>query len=127
MTEMVRIRKFNVVGEDARGLTAEFFLSRKQSDFVCINRKKGSVSGNTYHEGKSLATRPKMFILLSGSIMLSYRKIGTEQKFSEEINTPAIIEISPKVTHKVEAVTDFMLLECNSIKDIQGDRIKEEV
>ena len=124
---MVRIRKFNVVGEDARGLTAEFFLSRKQSDFVCINRKKGSVSGNTYHEGKSLATRPKMFILLSGSIMLSYRKIGTEQKFSEEINTPAIIEISPKVTHKVEAVTDFMLLECNSIKDIQGDRIKEEV
>ena len=127
MTEMVKIRKFNVIGEDARGITAEFFLSRRQRDFVCINRKKGSISGNTYHEGKSPATRPKMFILLSGSIALSYREIGTNKKFSEEINTPAIIEILPRVTHKVEALTDFILLECNSIKDIQDDRIKEEV
>jgi hypothetical protein len=85
------------------------------------------LSGNTYHEGENSATNPKMFILLTGKIILSYRKIGTDKKYTEIIEAPAVIEISPYVTHKVEALNDFTLLECNSIKDIQNDRIKEEV
>ena len=125
--ELVRIKKFDVVGTDERGLTAEFSLSRKQAEFVFITRKGKSVSGNTYHEGKNVATNPKMFILLSGDITLSYRKIGTAEKYSELIQAPAVIEISPYVTHKVEALCDFILLECNSIKDIQNDRIRDEV
>ena len=60
-------------------------------------------------------------------ITLSYRKIGTAEKYSELIQAPAVIEISPYVTHKVEALCDFILLECNSIKDIQNDRIRDEV
>ena len=34
--ELVRIKKFDVVGTDERGLTAEFSLSRKQAEFVFI-------------------------------------------------------------------------------------------
>lgn len=126
-SEHVRIKKFNIIGEDERGLTAEFSLSRKQSDFVFLTRKEKSLSGNTYHEGKNSATSPKMFILLVGKIILSYRKTGTDEKYTEVIEAPAVIEISPYVTHKVDALSDFTLLECNSIKDIQNDRIKEEV
>ena len=125
--KLVQIRSFNVIGKDTRGLTAEFFLSRQQDKFVFVSRKEGSLSGNTYHEGKNPATKPKIFILLTGKIILSYRKIGTDQKYSQEIEAPTIIEISPQVTHKVEALNDFVLLECNSLKDIQNDRIKEEV
>ena|SRR3990167_5725365 len=125
--ELVRIKKLDVVGHDERGLTAEFSLPRKQAEFVFITRKGQSVSGNTYHEGKSAATSPKVFILLSGDITFSYRKIGTAEKFSELVQAPAVIEISPNVTHKVDALCDFILLECNSIKDIQNDRIREEV
>jgi hypothetical protein len=125
--ELVRIKKLDVVGHDERGLTAEFSLPRKQAEFVFITRKGQSVSGNTYHEGKNAATSPKVFILLSGDITFSYRKIGTAEKFSELVQAPAVIEISPNVTHKVEALCDFILLECNSIKDIQNDRIREEV
>ena len=125
--ELVKIKKFDIVGTDERGLTAEFSLPRKQAEFVFITRKGKSVSGNTYHEGKNTATNPKMFILLEGDITLSYRKIGTTDKYSELIQAPAVIEICPYVTHKVEALCDFILLECNSIKDIQNDRIKEEV
>ncbi len=127
MDEIVQIRKFNAIGEDERGLTAEFSLPRKQNEFVYVSRKAGSLSGNTYHEGKSPATQPKMFILLTGKIVLSYRKIGTDKKYNKEIDAPAVIEISPHVTHKVEALNDFVLLECNSIKDIQNDRVREEV
>lgn len=125
--ELVRIKKFDVIGNDERGLTAEFSLPRKQAEFVFITRKEKSISGNTYHEGKNTATNPKVFILLSGDITFSYRKIGAAEKYSELIQAPAVIEVSPNVTHKVDALSDFILLECNSIKDIQNDRIREEV
>ncbi len=127
MSSLVTIRKFNIIGTDERGITAEFFLPRKQAEFVMITRKAGSISGNTYHEGKSPATNPKTFVLLQGKIIFSYRKIGTEEKFSDEIEAPAIIEALPRVTHSVEALSDILILECNAIKDIQDDRIREEV
>jgi hypothetical protein len=125
--ELVRIKKFDVVGHDERGVTAEFSLPRKQAEFVFLTRKGKSVSGNTYHEGKNTATNPKVFVLLSGDITFSYRKIGTSKKYSELIQAPAVIEISPNVTHQVDALCDFIILECNSIKDIQNDRMREEV
>lgn len=124
---LVRVKKFDVIGHDERGLTAEFSLPRKQAEFVFITRKENSVSGNTWHEGKSSATDPKVFVLLSGDITFSYRKIGTGEKYSECIQAPALIEVSPNVTHKVDALSDIILLECNSLKDIQQDRTREEV
>lgn len=127
MEQLVQIRKFSPVGEDPRGLTAEFCLPRKQNEFIFITRKAGTLSGNTYHEGKSSATNPKMLILLAGKIIFSYRKIGTDKKYSEEISEPVFIEISPHVTHSIEGLSDFVMLECNSINDIQNDRIKENV
>jgi hypothetical protein len=125
--ELIRIKKFDVVGEDERGITAEFSLPRRQDEFILITRKAHSISGNAYHEGKNTTTNPKIFILLSGEITFSYRKIGATEKYSELVQAPAIIEISPYITHKIEAHSDFILLECNSIKDIQHDRIREEV
>lgn len=124
---LVSIRQFNPVGQDERGLTSEFTLSRLQNEFVYITRKKGSISGNTYHSGKVQTTNPKTFVLLSGSIRLSYRKIDETTKYSNDINAPAVIEVLPFVTHQVEALSDFVVLECNSIKDIQEDRMREVV
>lgn len=124
---LVKISPFNLVGKDERGITAEFSLPRMQSNFVYITRAANSMSGNTYHEGKVVNTNPKIFILLSGQIKLSYRKIDQENIHSQIIDFPAIIEIKPFVTHSVIAKTDIFLLECNSIADIQQDRIREEV
>lgn len=103
--EIVKIKKFNAIGEDERGLTAEFSLSRKQDEFIYITRKAGSLSGNTYHEGKNVATTLKTFILIAGKILLSYRKIGTDEKYSQKIEAPALIEISAYVTDKIEALS----------------------
>ena len=108
--DLVKIKKFDVVGTDERGLTAEFYLPRKQAEFVFITRKGKSVSGNTYHEGKNTATNPKVFILLSDDMTFSYRKIGAAEKYSELIQAPAVIEISPNVTHKVDAHRITILL-----------------
>lgn len=98
--KLVHIKKFTLIGQDEHGVTAEFSLPRKQAVFVLITRKEKSVSGNAYHEGKSMATNPKTFVLLSGDITFSYRKVGTTELHSEFIQAPAVIEVAPYVTHK---------------------------
>lgn len=127
MENLVTIKKFDLIGEDDRGLTASFSLVRKQDNFIFITRKAESISGNTFHEGKTAATNPKIFVLLAGEIFFSYRKIGELQHYSCEVIAPAIIEVSPFVTHSVKAITDMTILECNSLADIQHDKIRESV
>lgn len=126
-TNLVQIQPFTILGEDERGLTSELCLPRKQDNFIFITRKSGSLSGNTWHEGKIPATNPKIIVLLTGTILLSYRKIDSDNKQQLTITAPATIEISPRVTHNVEAISDCTLLECNSILDIQDDRHREDV
>lgn len=127
MTDQVKITAFETVGQDNRGITCKFNLPRKQDQYIYITRKAGSLSGNTYHTGKNSGTSPKLFLLVSGEIKLLYRIIGSNIVLSKLIDKPCIIEILPMTTHKVEAITDIVMFECNSIENIQSDRIKENV
>ena len=124
---LVKITPFDCIGEDQRGVTKKYSLPRNQSDFIYLTRKAGSISGNTYHLGKNSGTNPKVFVLLSGVIKFSYRKVGTDYVNIDTVESPALIEVLPMVTHKVEAISDIQILECNSIEDIQNDRVKEDV
>lgn len=123
----VSIKEFETIGNDERGITSSFSLPRQQDNFIYITRKAGSISGNTYHQGKSPGTNPKVFILISGEIILNYRHIDEVEKSSLHLKAPLLIEIQPKVAHSIETITDIIIFECNSIVDIQNDRIKEQV
>jgi hypothetical protein len=127
MNDLVSIINFNVIGSDTRGSTLEFQLPREQSNFIFLTRKANSISGNTYHEGRNSGTNPKLFLLLSGKIKISYRKIDSEHVFDNILDKPSIIKVTPLVTHKIEVIEDATIIECNSITDIQSDRIKELV
>lgn len=127
MRNLVTIKKFNLIGSDDRGMTADFTIARQQDEFIFLTRKSGSISGNTYHEGKNTGTNPKIFLFLSGSIKLSYRQIGDTVIDTIMVEAPCIIEVKPMVTIKVEAIADIMMLECNSIADIESDRKRENV
>ena len=124
---LVVIKPFNMLGNDPKGITANFSLPRKQADFIFLQRSAGSISGNTYHEGKNEGTNPKTFILAAGEIEFNYRDVSQVKKNTIKVIAPSLIEISPNVTHSVEALTDIIIFECNSISDIQQDRIREEV
>lgn len=120
----VTISQFNTIGSDDRGLTANFSLPNQRDQFIYITRKSGTVSGNTYHTGKSVMTDPKIFLLLSGSIKFSYRHIDNTTSQTVTVNAPAKIEIPPYITHRVETITDSIFLECNALTDIEDDRIR---
>ncbi len=121
------ITPFSELSNDERGVTSEFNIPRKQDSYIYLTRKKGSFSGNTYHTGKESATNPKIFLLISGEIKFSYRKIGSNHKDEQIITSPSSIAVYPLITHAVEALTDIIILECNSISDIQNDRTREIV
>lgn len=122
----IEIKPLHLIGEDERGATYDYSV-RENSDYILIHRKQGTKSGNTFHKGVSLATNPKIFVLMSGSLMFSYRHVEHRVHESIFVDKPSIIMIQPLVTHAVEALTDIMILECNSIKDIQDDRYVEPV
>lgn len=122
----IKVTPIHLIGEDERGTTHDFSI-RESSDFVLIQRKAGTISGNSYHEGKKKGTSPKTFVLLLGTILFKYRHIEDKQYHETMIEYPAIIEVKPLVTHSVEALSDISMLECNSIQEIQADRIIEAV
>ena len=124
--EPIEIIPMNKVGLDERGGTFDFTI-RESKNFIYLTRKKGSLSGNTYHEGKSDTTAPKIFLLLTGEIELKYRNINNKAHNTIKITEPSIIKVNAFTTHSMEALSDFSILECNSILDIQNDRIKEDV
>lgn len=126
MDKLVDIKSLNVIGKGERGDTFDFSL-KDRSDFILITRHAGSFSGNTYHKGVSSKTNPKIFVLLNGVIVFRYRHINKKDHSEIRIDEPSIIKIPPYVTHSVEAITDYGILECNSIMDIQNDREKQEV
>ena len=127
MRNDIVITPFHQIGKDERGLTQSFELPREQASFIYVFRKAKSISGNTYHEGKSLGTCPKVFILIQGEIRLSYRHKDEEEAKHLVLSQPCLISIQPLIAHKIEAITDMIILECNSISDIQNDRFKLEV
>jgi hypothetical protein len=126
MTDYVKIKPLHLIAEDERGATYDYGLPGREN-FVFITRKAGAVSGNTYHEGKSKMTNPKTFVLLTGSLEFSYRHIDEMTHQVVVVDQPSIIEVVPRVTHAVKAITDIAILECNSLQDIVNDRHRELV
>jgi hypothetical protein len=124
---LVSIKSLNVFGKDARGITADFSLPRKQADFIFVQRNAGTVSGNAFHEGKNDGTNPKILFLVTGEIEFSYRESKKDVKYTEKVIGPSLIQVKPNVVHAVHALTDIIILDCNSLADIQQDRIKEDV
>ena len=122
----VIIKQIHKLGEDERGITYDF-QTKKTGDFLFLMRRAGSISGNSYHEGKNAGTNPKILIILSGSVEFRYRRVGSDSMKSISVSEPSIIEVQPYVIHAVYAVTDFTMLEANSIEDIRQDRIREDV
>lgn len=124
---LVRVEVFSAIGNDERGRTDSFCLPRMQDEFLFLTRRAGTISGNTYHQGKNLGTSPKTFLLLDGEIKFSYRHIEESEVIKQVIKAPAKIEVEPFITHQVEVLKDCILLECNSIANITEDRTREPV
>ncbi|NRD75053.1 hypothetical protein HQQ94_17890 [Shewanella sp. VB17] len=123
---MLTVKKFEKIGEDERGKTCCFNV-KDYGAFIYITRFEGVLSGNSYHQGLNLGTKNKTFVLLSGAILLKYRKVGETDVHSLEVREPSVIEIEPFTVHNILAQTDIVILENNSLEDIKNDVVREQV
>ncbi|GLT19715.1 hypothetical protein GCM10007938_34980 [Vibrio zhanjiangensis] len=123
---MITIKPFNVIGSDERGETRTFEV-KDYGKFIYITRKKGAICGNTYHKGLNEGTRLKTFVLLQGEVTVNYRHIDAQVPQSTRVVAPSIIEVEPFVIHNMYIESDVIILENNSIQDIQEDVIREAV
>ncbi len=122
----VNIIPLKPIGTDKRGSTYEFTIN-SASDFLFLTRKKNTISGNAYQKGSNLAMNPKTFILLAGEIILHVKPVRSNKIESLPISQPCVIEISPYITHTIEAITNIQFLESGSLAEIVDDRVKDQI
>ncbi len=120
---IVRVIPLKIAAEDGRGSNVAVSI-RSTTDLLLITRKKGTVSGEHFHEGKSPEKDPETHILISGEIELYCKSLKTGEIFREVILAPCLIEIPTNVWHKVTALTDITFLELNSIEQHKRDTVR---
>lgn len=120
--EGIKIESVNLIGSNDSGSTYE--LQKLQPEgYLLAYRKKGSISGNHYHEGKSKGKSPEKLLLISGKANIYGKNISTNEEFNKNVEAPVFIKISPMIIHTVTALTDISFIEFNSLDEHKNDTI----
>lgn len=119
----VRVTPLKELINDERG-DVFGFATRPATDFLLIRRKKATISGEHYHEGKVSEKNPETLILLEGEIELYTKDLKTGEETRQMVSEPSMIEMFPNVWHEVKALTDIIFIELNSLEQHKKDTIK---
>ena len=121
--EKVKITKFNFLSADERGSTLEFPLERMGNSLFAF-RKEGTLSGNHYHKGIENNKNPEILWVLQGELKLRYKHVEDDNWEERLIIGPSKVEIFPNIIHVLEGLTDFFMLELNSLEQHVNDTFK---
>ncbi len=116
----VKITELRPFAEDDRGRTYEFDAAASDA-YLLAFRKKGSVSGNHWHEGKSKGKNPETLLLVSGTVELHTQDLKGQNAQTLVINAPAKIQIPAFIFHRLTAISDCCFLEFNSLEEHKAD------
>ncbi|PTM05883.1 MAG: hypothetical protein DA405_02180 [Bacteroidetes bacterium] len=117
MYELVALKELS---SNESGSTHEFAAIQSEG-YLLARRKAGTLSGNHYHKGESLAKNPESLVLVQGRVKLSVKSLETGDNEERVIDSPIIIRIKPKVIHTLEALTDIIFIEFNSLEEHKSD------
>jgi hypothetical protein len=84
-------------------------------------RKRGTVNGNHWHNGKSASKSPEHFLLLEGEMEVYGKHLDTLEEITQVISAPLIVRIYPRVFHRFTTLEDARFLEFNSIASHAAD------
>lgn len=122
---LVKISKPQFVGENQFGSTFEL-ETPETPKYLVGYRKKGAVLGNHYHKGLEIRKNPEVFFLMQGSVevLLKHLESGVEEKYYCE--APCKIEFQINVIHTLNALTDLVFIEFNSLQEHKNDTFYPE-
>lgn len=116
----ITINNIPLKAKDERG-ALHFFDTNRSGQYLLVYRNKGSISGQHYHKGLYQGKNPEDMLLVSGSIQLDWKDLINGVTGSETIHAPSRITIEPNTWHQVEAKTDIIFLELNSLQEGSED------
>ena len=120
---MIKVEKIKQYYNGERG--SSFHVNNEGLPLISIlKRKKGTVSGHHYHQGRSKAKNPEIFVLLSGKIELYVEDIKNRENQTIIIEENTRFEIPPYIYHEVKALEEFIALEFNLSEENQKDVIE---
>ena len=119
---MVSISSLKTIGNDNRGATFSFENDRT-GEFIVIQRRKDSISGCEYHTGIHPSKSPEKLVILSGTVLLEWVDLNSDEFGEAEIIAPAAISIPAMVWHRIITLEDAIILEQNGL-DAAKDTIK---
>lgn len=124
-TVPVQAFPLSLINEDERGATFQI-ENERSGNYILAYRKKGSSSGRHYHSGKSLNKNPEILYLLSGEVLIRWRKI-TEKDITEvKVIAPAKVVIAIDIWHELVPLSDCSFWEMNSLEDVKKDSTRVE-
>ena len=123
--EEIKITSLEKIFQDSRGETFHVFNDRS-GNFMLSYRKAGTSSGRHYHTGKSSNKNPEILYILSGEVIMRWRKLEDKETLEMKMKAPARVEIPVMLWHELWAVTDCSFWEMNSLEDVQNDSIRVE-
>jgi hypothetical protein len=119
----IKISALELLGSDDRGANYNWDCNRVGTFMMCT-RKAGSTSGQHYHEGKSSNKNPEVLFLLSGQANIHFCGLAEKTIQTVLISAPARVEVPILIWHELEAVTDCIFMEMNSLQDVQQDSVR---
>lgn len=119
----IKVSPLELSGADDRGANYNWECERTGTFMFCT-RKAGSTSGQHYHEGKRANKNPEVQFLLSGQANVHYCGLHEKEIRTLLVTAPARIELPILVWHELEAVTDCLLVEMNSLEDVRNDSVR---
>lgn len=125
MSQQVTIIPIQKIGEDQRGST-HIFDTDRTGEFIIAYRKKGSLSGRHYHQGRSANKRPEKIIIMQGQATVNWIDVKSGEKGVAKAVAPAMVCIEPWIWHEVVADEDMVVFELNALADGQGDTFQLE-
>ncbi len=119
----VNVSKINVKAIDERG-ALHYFSTERSGEYLLVYRKKDSISGQHYHKGKSPGKNPEEMILVQGSLKLQWKNMLTHEQGSIMVEAPSRVTIEANVWHEVQALTDIIFIELNSLAEGSEDTFR---
>lgn len=121
----IRVSPLELIGEDERG--ASYHIRNDRSgNYMLIYRKPGSSSGRHYHTGKSPGKNPEILYLLSGVVVIRWRRLEETAVVEIRVTAPARVEIDPYIWHELVPLAACSFWEMNSLEEVQQDSIRIE-
>lgn len=121
----VKVLSLSLINEDERGATFEIENDRT-GNYILAFRKAGSSSGRHYHTGKSPHKDPEILYILSGEVVVRWRRIDEKEIKEIKVTSPAKVEIAINIWHELIPLSDCSFWEMNSLNDVKNDSIRVE-